>query len=93
MASSKSYKIAVVPGDGTGPEVVAEGLKVLKAAAASESIGYELVYYDLGGERYKKTGRSCPIRLSKNSENLMPFIWARSVIRMSNRASWKKAFC
>ena len=30
---SKNYKIAVIPGDGTGPEVVAEGLKVMKAAA------------------------------------------------------------
>ncbi|HQI23521.1 MAG TPA: isocitrate/isopropylmalate family dehydrogenase, partial [Smithella sp.] len=60
MTSSKSYKIAVVPGDGTGPEVVAEGLKVLKAVAASESIRYELVHYDLGGERYKKTGEILP---------------------------------
>ena len=31
----KTYKIAVLPGDGTGPEVVAEGLKVLAAAARS----------------------------------------------------------
>ena len=30
----KSYRVAVVPGDGTGPEVIAEGLKVLEAASA-----------------------------------------------------------
>ncbi|MCX5849162.1 MAG: 3-isopropylmalate dehydrogenase [Deltaproteobacteria bacterium] len=60
MSSSKSYKIAVIPGDGTGPEVVNEGLKVLKAVAASQSIKYELVHYDLGGERYKKTGEILP---------------------------------
>jgi 3-isopropylmalate dehydrogenase len=58
--SSSSYKIAVVPGDGTGPEVVAEGLKVLKAVGAAESIKFDFVHYDLGGERYKKTGETLP---------------------------------
>src|SRR3989304_2867106 len=60
MISHKAYKIAVIPGDGTGPEVVNEGLKVLKAAAASGSISFDLVNYDLGGERYKKTGEALP---------------------------------
>ncbi len=60
MSSSKSYKIAVIPGDGTGPEVIAEGLKVVKAVAAAESIKYDLTHYDLGGERYKKTGEILP---------------------------------
>jgi len=60
VSSSKSYKIAVIPGDGTGPEVIAEGLKVVKAVAAAESIKYDLVNYDLGGERYKKTGEILP---------------------------------
>jgi len=52
----KSYKIAVIPGDGTGPEVVAEGLKVLKVASAKFGFTMDLTYYDLGGERYKRTG-------------------------------------
>ena len=43
-------------GDGTGPEVAAEGVKVLKAVAAIEGIGYELAEFDYGGERYLKTG-------------------------------------
>ena len=60
MSPTKSYKIAVIPGDGTGPEVVNEGLKVLKAVAATQSIKYEFVHYDLGGERYKKTGEILP---------------------------------
>jgi 3-isopropylmalate dehydrogenase len=55
-----AYKIAVVPGDGTGPEVVAEGLKVLKAASEKYGFTYELVHYDLGGERYLKTGETLP---------------------------------
>src|SRR5512138_1163419 len=55
-----SYKIAVIPGDGTGPEVVGEGLKVLKAVSEKESLKTELVTYDLGGDRYLKTGEILP---------------------------------
>ncbi|MCX5903707.1 MAG: 3-isopropylmalate dehydrogenase [Proteobacteria bacterium] len=54
------YKIALIPGDGTGPEVIREGLKVLKAIAQKKNIKYELVSYDLGGERYMKTGELLP---------------------------------
>ncbi|MBU2266327.1 MAG: 3-isopropylmalate dehydrogenase, partial [Candidatus Omnitrophica bacterium] len=56
----KSYKIAVIPGDGTGPEVVREGLKVLEAAAAKYNFSCETVNYDFGGERYLKTGEVLP---------------------------------
>ncbi len=55
-----TYKIAVIPGDGTGPEVVAEGLKVLKAAQAVAGFSYELSHYDFGGTRYLKTGETLP---------------------------------
>ncbi len=54
------YKIAVIPGDGTGPEVVREGLKVLEAVSGMKGFKYELVNYDFGGERYKKTGEVLP---------------------------------
>ena len=56
----KSYKIAVIPGDGTGPEVVREGLKVLQAAAQKSGFKYETVHYDFGGERYLKTKEVLP---------------------------------
>jgi 3-isopropylmalate dehydrogenase len=55
-----TYKIAVIPGDGTGPEVVREGLKILKAVSAKENLKTELVAYDLGGDRYLKTGEILP---------------------------------
>jgi 3-isopropylmalate dehydrogenase len=55
-----TYKIAVIPGDGTGPEVVAEGLKVLKAAAGKHEFKFELIPYDLGGERYLRTKETLP---------------------------------
>ncbi len=54
------YKIAVLPGDGTGPEVINEGLKVLEAVSKKTGFKYEKVMYDLGGERYKKTGEVLP---------------------------------
>jgi 3-isopropylmalate dehydrogenase len=50
-------KIAVIPGDGTGPEVVREGLKVFKEVAKKEGIPYELEMLDYGGERYLRTGQ------------------------------------
>ncbi|MBM3249083.1 MAG: 3-isopropylmalate dehydrogenase [Candidatus Omnitrophica bacterium] len=55
---SKSYKIAVIPGDGTGPEVVNEGLKVLGAVSEKVGFKYETKNYDFGGERYLKTGKT-----------------------------------
>jgi 3-isopropylmalate dehydrogenase len=54
------YKIAVLPGDGTGPEVVDEGLKVLKEVANIEGFTYETTHYDLGGDRYLETGEILP---------------------------------
>jgi 3-isopropylmalate dehydrogenase len=55
-----TYRIAVIPGDGTGPEVVAEGLKVLNAIAGPANLKFDYVHYDLGGERYLKTGEILP---------------------------------
>jgi len=55
-----THKIAVIPGDGTGPEVVREGLKVLEAVAKARGIAYETVHYDLGSERYLRTGEVLP---------------------------------
>jgi 3-isopropylmalate dehydrogenase len=57
---TNSLKIAVIPGDGTGPEVTAEAIKVLKAVAASEGIKYELTNFDFGGERYLRTKETLP---------------------------------
>ncbi len=56
----KSYKIAVIPGDGTGPEVIAEGIKVLDAAAGRFGFKLDYANYDFGGERYLKTGEVLP---------------------------------
>lgn len=60
MPSDRTYRIAVIPGDGTGPEVVREGLKVLDAAARATGLKLDLEHYDLGGDRYLSTGEILP---------------------------------
>jgi 3-isopropylmalate dehydrogenase len=60
MAGTRNYKIAVMGGDGTGPEVVAEGIKVLKAAGSKHGISFDFTEFDFGGERYLKTGETLP---------------------------------
>jgi len=54
---SKKYDIAVIGGDGTGPEVVVEALKVLAAVSKLEGFQCETTEFDFGGERYLKSGR------------------------------------
>jgi 3-isopropylmalate dehydrogenase len=57
---ARTYRIGVIGGDGTGPEVVREGIKVAEAAARKHALGIEWVTYDLGGERYLRTGEILP---------------------------------
>lgn len=57
---SKTYKIALIPGDGTGPEVLREGVKTIQAAADKNNFKLDFAQYDLGGERYLKTGEILP---------------------------------
>ena len=54
------HKIAVLPGDGTGPEVVAEGLKALDAVARKTNFKYETANFDFGGDRYLRTSEVLP---------------------------------
>ena len=56
----RTYKIAVIPGDGTGPEVVTEGKKVLQAAASKFDFNLEMTDFDFGGDRYLRTGEILP---------------------------------
>jgi len=56
----KSYRIAVIAGDGTGPEVIREGRKVLDSASKRFGFKIDWIEYDLGGERFKRTGEVLP---------------------------------
>ena len=55
-----SYKLAVIPGDGIGPEVVAEGLKVLDVIAAKHGLNFAKTEYELGEKYWHKTGETLP---------------------------------
>jgi 3-isopropylmalate dehydrogenase len=54
-----SYRLAVIPGDGIGPEVTTEALKVLDAATGS-SVRFERTEYDLGARRWNSTAETLP---------------------------------
>ncbi|GAB5047165.1 3-isopropylmalate dehydrogenase [Thermodesulfovibrio sp. TK110] len=56
----KNYRIAVIPGDGTGPEVIREGVKVLDAVSSRIGFKLDYTYYDFGGERYLRTSETLP---------------------------------
>ncbi|MCX6404449.1 MAG: 3-isopropylmalate dehydrogenase [Actinobacteria bacterium] len=57
---ARDIKLAVIPGDGIGTEVVAEGLKVLEAVASLTGLSITKVEYDLGARRYNATGETLP---------------------------------
>src|SRR5581483_7325231 len=58
--ASRSIRLAVIPGDGIGPGVVAEGLKVLDAVAPAHDLKFERTSYDLGAARWHRTGETLP---------------------------------
>ncbi|MHA7171820.1 3-isopropylmalate dehydrogenase [Arthrobacter monumenti] len=57
---SETMNLAVIPGDGIGPEVVAEAVKVLRKVASDEGANLELTEYPLGAEHWKATGETLP---------------------------------
>ncbi len=63
-------RIGVVPGDGKGPEVIVEALRVLDAAAARFDLTLEYEHFDLGGERYLRTGEVLPDDVAESLANV-----------------------
>ncbi len=55
-----AYKLVLLAGDGTGPEVMREGVKVLKAVEDAFGLGFDLVPYPCGGQHYLDTGEEWP---------------------------------
>jgi len=60
MGTTGTLRLAVIAGDGIGPEVVAEGLKVLDAVAPAYDLRVETTAYDLGAARWHRTGETLP---------------------------------
>ncbi len=88
-----ALRIACIGGDGTGPEVTAEALKVLRAVAGTVSIELDVADYDLGGDRYLRTGEILPDGVLENCATSMPSSSARSAIPTWRRGFSKKACC
>jgi len=57
---TQNVRLAVIPGDGIGTEVVAEGLKVLDAIVGISGMTFDRTHYDLGAQRYNATGETLP---------------------------------
>ena len=74
---SKQYKIGVIPGDGTGPEVVAEGIKALKALSKRCGVQFDFKEFPLGGDQYLKKGSKVLVegRLVADPKTGGPKIW------------------
>ena len=89
----KQYKIAVIPGDGIGPEVVEEGIKVLKTIASIDgTFSLDFDYFPWGCEYYLKTGKMMD---EDGLEQLKKFdaIYENCVIKCkidkaTNRVTW-----
>src|SRR3954452_15380097 len=60
MSEQQSIRVGVIAGDGIGPEVVAEGLKVLDVVAGQQGLSIETTPYDLGARRWHATGHTLP---------------------------------
>ncbi|HEX4906867.1 MAG TPA: isocitrate/isopropylmalate family dehydrogenase, partial [Acidimicrobiales bacterium] len=58
--TATSLRVALVPGDGIGPEVVAQGLRVLEAACTADGVKLDTTEYDLGARRWHATGEALP---------------------------------
>jgi len=89
MATS-TLKIAAIPGDGTGPEVTAEALKVLDAVSSIDAFAYDVEMLDWGGDRYLKTGEIIPEGGLDCCEANTPPSWARSAIQTLLRVFWRR---
>ncbi len=69
-AARRTYRVALLPGDGVGPEVAAEGLKVIEAVSRREGFKVDTAAFDFGGDRYLRTGEILP---DSALEDLKPF--------------------
>ena len=71
---SKQYNISLLPGDGTGPEVVNEAVKVLEKTSKEYGVDFVFTNNDLGGDRYLTTGELVTekdIKQFKNSDAVL----------------------
>ncbi len=70
-----NYKVPVISGDGIGPEIIAEGQKVLEAAQTSTTYSLEWIDYSIGAEHLSEDGELIRWRRSKSFQAIGPSTW------------------
>ena len=71
---AKKHKIAVIPGDGIGKEVVPEGLKVLDAVAARFGIDFQWDHFDWSCDYYATHGKMMPVSYTHLTLPTTPYV-------------------
>jgi len=74
---TKNFNLAVIAGDGIGPEVVAEGIKVLDAVAKKYGATFTKTPYDLGAGYWHKTGEVLPDSHLQLSNQLISLLFVK----------------
>jgi len=74
---SRRSKIAVIPGDGIGKEVMPEGIRVLEAAIKGSDVSLEFIHFDWSCEHFAKTGKMMPDDGIDQLSDLTRFIWGQ----------------
>ena len=92
--TTSNLSIATIAGDGTGPEVTSEAIKVLDAVARLEGFEFTVESLDWGGDRYLRTGEIIPEGVaSMYCDQKMQSSWGQLATRMLHRESSRKACC
>ncbi len=91
--SERRLNIAVIGGDGTGPEVAAEGVKVLQAVTRLEGIAFSYQEFDYGGDRYLRTGEVLPPGALDELARFDAILLGAIGHPDGARASWNAACC
>ena len=91
--ATRTVKLAVVPGDGIGPEVIGEGLKVLKVAAAQHDLAFETTEYELGADLWHRTGEALPASVQEELAQQEAIYLGAVGDPRSPAESWSAACC
>lgn len=89
----RSHRIAVIGGDGIGPEVVAEALKVLDAVERIDGFTTERVPFGLGGQHYLTTGEALPDAVLEELRTFDAILLGAVGTPDVPRASWSAGCC
>jgi 3-isopropylmalate dehydrogenase len=89
----RQYDIAVIAGDGTGPEVIGEGVKVVEAVSSKYDFQISFDRYDLGGAHYRETGETLSDKILESLKGCHAiYLGAVGHPEVQSLVCWKKVF-